>query len=229
MHETETRTTWNKYKDATEDAFGYPEIPIGPWTSYNLLRDPKHNLFVLARYKFCAKMLEGKDLVVEVGCGDGFGIPIMAQAVKKLVCIDWDERNLEGCKRRLKHLKNVSYEKINLNETTVLLNADALYSIDVIEHIELEGEQQFMQNLCGLLKNESVMITGTPNIYAQQYASKNSSLLHINLKSPKSLKELTLQYFKHEFSFGMNDEILHTGYGPMCHYIWSMGIEKKSI
>ena len=75
---------WNNYKETTEDAFGHPEVPLGPWTSYNLIRDPKHNLFVLARYKFCAKMLEGKEFVVEVGCGDGFGIPIMAQAVKRL-------------------------------------------------------------------------------------------------------------------------------------------------
>ncbi|HEY4255221.1 MAG TPA: class I SAM-dependent methyltransferase, partial [Chlamydiales bacterium] len=115
-------TIWDQYKETTESAFGYPEIPIGPWTSYNLVNDPRHNLFVLSRYKFCAKMLEGKDLVVEIGCGDGFGIPIMAQAVKQLVCIDWDERNLDNCARRLKHLKNVSYQKVDLNQATASLN-----------------------------------------------------------------------------------------------------------
>jgi len=78
------------------------------------------------------------------------------------------------------------------------------------------------------MKRESVLITGTPNIYAKQYASKNSELLHINLKSPKTLKELTLKYFKYDFAFGMNDEILHTGYAPMCHYIWSIGVEQRS-
>ena len=224
----EKQSVWSNYKEATEGAFGYPEIPIGPWTSYNLIRDPKHNLFVLSRYKFCAKMLEGKDFVIEIGCGDGFGIPIMAQAVKRLLCIDWDERNLENCARRLHHLKNVTYQKIDLNQTTSTLEADALFSVDVIEHIEPENEQRFMTNVCSLMKKESVLITGTPNIYASQYASKNSELLHINLKSPKSLRDLTLQHFKYEFSFGMNDEVLHTGYGPMCHYLWSVGIEQKS-
>lgn len=227
MLETEKKTVWDHYKEETGSAFDTPEVPIGPWTSFNLMRDPKHNLFVLARYKFCAKMLEGKDFVIEVGCGDGFGIPIMAQAVKRLLCIDWDERNLEGCARRLKHLKNVSYRKIDLNHETFPLNADALFSADVIEHIELEYEDRFMKNLCGLMKKESVMITGTPNLHASQYASRNSELLHINLKNPKTLRELTLKYFKHEFSFGMNDEVLHTGFGPMCHYIWSVGAEKK--
>jgi hypothetical protein len=27
--------------------------------------------------------------------------------------------------------------------------------------------------------------------------------------------------------FGMNDEVLHTGYGPMCHYLWSVAVGKK--
>jgi len=220
-------TVWENYKEGTASAFEYPEVPIGPWTSYNLIHDPRHNLFVLSRYKFCAKMLEGKDLVVEVGCGDGFGIPIMAQAVKKLVCIDWDERNLENCAKRLGHIKNVSYEKIDLNQTTRSMNADALFSVDVLEHIDPPHEDRFMKNICGLMKKESVLLTGTPNIYAKQYANKNSERLHINLKSPKSLRETMLRYFKYEFSFGMNDEVLHTGYGPMCHYLWSMGVEKR--
>ncbi len=226
MPETDMKTTWNNYQEGTESAFETPEVSMGPWTSYDLMRDPKHHLFVLSRYKFCAKMLAGKDFVVEVGCGDGFGIPIMAQAVKRLHCIDWDERNLEGCARRLKHLNNVSYEKIDLNQTSASLNADALFSVDVIEHIELENEDRFMKNLCSLLKKESVLITGTPNICAQEYASRNSALLHINLKSQKTLKELTLKYFKYEFGFGMNDEVLHTGFSSMCHYLWSIGVEK---
>jgi hypothetical protein len=25
-------------------------------------------------------------------------------------------------------------------------------------------------------------------------------------------------HFSNVFMFGMNDETLHTGYGPMCHY-----------
>jgi len=228
MSQSDLEAVWTSYKNETDQAFQNPEVPIGPWTSYNLMRDPKHNLFVLSRYKFCAKMLEGKDFVVEIGCGDGFGIPIMAQAVKRLHCIDWDSRNLEGCARRLQHLKNVTYETCDLNTRSLSLNADALFSVDVIEHIEQKNEDRFMKNLCSLMKKESVLLTGTPNIYAENYGSKNSKLLHINLKSPKTLRELTLKYFKYEFSFGMNDEVIHTGFGPMCHYLWSIGAEKRS-
>jgi len=214
------------YREGTDAQFDCPELSLGPWTSYSYVNDPRHLTFVLARYKFCAKMLGGKESVVEIGCGDGFGIPIVAHSVKHLHCVDWDERNLEGCARRLQHLKNVTYEHVDLNQTTLKFKADAAYSIDVIEHIEPRLEAQFMKNICDFLKPSSVLITGTPNITASAYASKRSEIQHINLKSEKTLNELTLKYFKHAFPFGMNDEVLHTGYHAMCHYIWSVGVEK---
>lgn len=223
----EESVAWNCYREGTDYQFACEEIPLGPWTSYSLMNDPKHMAFVLSRYKFCAKMLEGRDFVVEIGLGDGFGVPIMAQAVGHLHCIDWDERNVEGCKRRLKHLKNVSFEVADLNHSTLAVQADAAYSIDVIEHLNPSEEGRFMENILNFLKLSSVLLTGTPNLTANEYASERSRVQHINLKSQKTLKELTQKYFRHVFMFGMNDEVVHTGYGPMSHYIWSMGVEKR--
>lgn len=40
--------------------------------------DPKMLVFMAVRYKFVAKMLSGLGSVIEVGCGDGFGAPIVA-------------------------------------------------------------------------------------------------------------------------------------------------------
>ena len=221
-------SAWELHSAAAEPQFACEEIPLGPWTSYSLIHDPKHIGFVLARYKFCAKMLQGKDFVVEIGCGDGIGIPIVAQTVKHLHCVDWDIRNIEGCSRRLKHLKNVTYQHIDLNKEVLALKADAVYWIDVIEHLEPAKEDAFMKGICRFLKPEGTLITGTPNITANVYASKRSSMQHINLKSLSDLHKLTLKYFIHSFPFGMNDEVLHTGYDPMSHYIWTIGAQVRS-
>src|SRR5262249_26818849 len=107
MSENKPTGAREAYHAAMDLPFLHEEIPLGPWTTDSLIRDPKHLAFVLARYKFCARMLAGKQHVVEVGCGDGFGLPIVAQVVGKLTCIDWDERQLEGNRRRLAHLTNV--------------------------------------------------------------------------------------------------------------------------
>ncbi len=58
--------------------------------------DPKRLVFTLARYKFVAKMLAGKDQVAEIGCGDGFGSRIVRQAVGNLLITDYDSYFIEN-------------------------------------------------------------------------------------------------------------------------------------
>lgn len=217
------KTAKKAYKEGTDYQFNTQELRLGPWTSYSLINDPKHMCFVLARYKFCAKMLEGKNTVMEIGAGDGFGLPIIAQAVKKVFAADWDKRLLKGNKERLKHLKNVEYLHVDFNKESPNVKVDGIFLIDVIEHLEQKTEKVFLNNIIKCLKPAGILIIGTPNIAASQHATPRSRVQHINLKSGKSLRELMQEYFDNVFIFGMNDEVLHTGYAPMCHYLWSIG------
>jgi 2-polyprenyl-3-methyl-5-hydroxy-6-metoxy-1,4-benzoquinol methylase len=222
-----SKSAEDAYREGTDYQFDQQELSLGPWTSYSLVHDPKHMAFVLARYKFVAKMLDGKKNVFEVGSGDGFGLPLVAQHVGRVYCIDWDERLLEGNKRRLPHLTNVDYLLMDLNTEQPAIVADAVYSIDVLEHIEPEKEAQFVENMVKCLGPDGVLITGTPSIESSAYASPRSQVQHINLKSQKTLKALMQRYFENVFMFGQNDEVVHTGYAPMCHYIWAVAAGKK--
>jgi len=226
-NQTTEKTAKDAYHEGTDYQFDTGELSLGPWTSYSLIHDPKHMCFVLSRYKFCAKMLEGKKEIMEVGSGDGFGLPIIAQVAEKVYAVDWDERLLEGNRRRLSHLKNVKYIREDLNESSPDLCVDAAFSIDVLEHLEPKYEDVFIRNIVKCLKPNGILITGTPNITASQFATPRSQVQHINLKSMASLKTLMERYFDNVFMFGMNDEVLHTGYAPMCHYIWSIGVGVK--
>jgi cyclopropane fatty-acyl-phospholipid synthase-like methyltransferase len=225
-----TMTDIECYHAGSDFQFEHGEIPLGAPSSYSLTHDPKHITFVLSRYKFVAKMLEGKQHVMEVGSGDGMGLPIVAKAVGRVSCVDWDERHIASIKRRLlPHFPNISLHHHDLNASAVNLKVDAIYSIDVLEHVDPTKEATFMDRMVSCLPNNGVMITGTPNISASQYASECSAVQHINLKSQKTLRDLMERYFENVFIFGMNDEVLHTGYGPMSHYIWSVasGLKKR--
>jgi SAM-dependent methyltransferase len=224
MDDRSPQAVKDAYHQVAETLFAPGEIALGPWTSHSLIHDPKHLSFVLARYKFCARMLHGRRTVLEVGVGDGFGLPLVAQAVGHLVAIDWDPRLLEGNARRLAHLKNVTYLHADLNEKAPDLQVDAAYTVDVLEHIDPAVEARFVQNLVRCLKPAGVLLTGTPNITAAAHASPQSQALHINLKSMDSLRTLMERYFENVFLFGMNDEIVHTGYAPMCHYLWALAV-----
>lgn len=217
-----------RYQKAAGIHFGHEEILLGAPTSYSMIYDPKHLGFVLARYKFCAKMLEGKERVLELGCGDGIGLPMIAQVAKHVYALDWEELPLESIRRRLlKYLKNVTLIRCNPVEEKININVDAAFSIDFIEHIDRKKETILMENIVRCLPQNGALITGTPNISAKKYASRYSAIQHINLKSMQSLRELMERYFENVFMFGMNDEIIHTGYAPMCHYIWSVATGLK--
>jgi len=221
---SQTKTAADLYRETTEFQFAVPEIPLGPWTSYSLTHDPKHMSFVLARYKFVAKMLQGRERVMEVGSGDGFGLPITAHAVKQLYCVDWDHRLLDGNARRLAHLTNVTYVHADLNTQAPDLRVDAAYWVDVLEHLDAATEPVVLRNIVQCLSADGVLLTGTPNRTASQYASPQSERAHINLKTMEELQALMQQYFRNVFMFGMNDEVLHTGYAPMCQYIWALAV-----
>src|SRR5471032_354158 len=75
--------------------------PLGLMTNQAWQDDPKHLLFTLARYKFVAKMLAGREHVLEVGCADAFGTRLVVQAVKKLTATDFDPVFVEDVLQRM--------------------------------------------------------------------------------------------------------------------------------
>lgn len=199
-------------------------IALGPWSSYSLLHDPKHLCFVLSRYKFCAKMLEGKKAVLEVGCGDGFGTPIVAQSAKKVLAIDPEIRLITANKKRLARIKNIEFRQMDICRQVPGETFDAVFSIDVIEHLDPHLNDAFIKNQCACLKKDGICIIGTPNRTANKYATPRSRVQHINLKDHARLRSQLEKYFKNVFMFSMNDEVVHTGYTPMAHYIFGMGV-----
>ena len=71
------------------------------------------------------------------------------------------------------------------------------------------------------------MILGMPSLESQQYASPQSKAGHVNCKSGEDLKKLLVHYFDNVFLFSMNDEVVHTGYTPMAHYLLVLCCSKR--
>jgi 2-polyprenyl-3-methyl-5-hydroxy-6-metoxy-1,4-benzoquinol methylase len=202
-------------------------VELGRYTSDDYVNDPRHLTFVAARYKFCAKMLDGLGTVIEVGCGDGFGAPLVAGAVGRFIGTDINPPMLEDIKRRHAFLKNASFEFFDFREKRYPTPVDAFFCVDVIEHIYPAEEAAFLGNLVGSLGEHGIALIGTPNKTAEQYASPWSKAAHVNLKTHGELKALAQRHFHNVFMFGMNDEVVHTGYPAMCHFLWALCVAPR--
>lgn len=200
---------------------------LGVASSNALFSDPKMLGFMAARYKFVSKLLGGMKEVVEVGCGDAFGAPVVAKAVGALTCTDIDEPTLADNRLRLAELQNIKFRYHDFREGPLPFKADAAYCVDVIEHIFPDEEPTFLKNVVAGLADNGVFLVGTPNLTADAYASELSRKGHVNLKDQASLRDTMTPFFNNVFMFGMNDEVVHTGFAPMAHYIWALCVGPK--
>lgn len=220
MGETSGKERWTDHMD---EVFNLPPIRMGAYTAYTLGRDPKHLCFELARYKFCGKLLEGQRSVLEIGCGDAFGMAVVAQFVGQVHGIDTEPRIIEDNKERVRYLKNCSFEAWDLVARPLPRRFSSAYLLDVIEHVNPAEEDAFLRNLCGSLEEDAVCIVGTPNVEGARFASESSRKNHVNWKGAPQLKALLQRWFRNGFLFSMNDEVVHTGFYPMAHYLLAVG------
>lgn len=189
--------------------------------------DPKRTLFTLARYKFVAKMLDGKGKVLEIGCADAFGTRLVQQAVEHVTAVDFDPVFIEDVKSRMNPHWPMECFVHDMLEGPVPGQFDAVYSLDVQEHIRPEDEHTFMLNLLKSISSDAPVIIGMPSLESQEHASPQSKAGHVNCKSGKDFKRDLEKYFTNVFVFSMNDEVVHTGFFPMAHYLLAICCGKR--
>lgn len=182
--------------------------------------DPRRLLFHLARYKFVARMLAGRRRVAELGCGDGFGARVVLQEVGELHAYDFDPVFIEDLEARHEArwpVRGLVHDI--LDGPLPLAPYDAVYSLDVMEHVAAEREAVYLTNLSRSLAPHGVLIVGMPSLESQVHASPQSRAGHVNCKSGGSFKAALEAHFHNVFLFSMNDEVVHTGFTPMAHYL----------
>lgn len=202
--------------------------PMGLMASHIWRSDPRHLVFLLSRYKFCAKMLAGRRRVLEVGCGDGTGLPILRQTVGAVHATDFDPILVENAREMNRERTGLTFEVLDLTERAPEGTFEAAYSMDVIEHIAAEKEQDFIRNIWAALAPDGVLVLGTPNVHASAHASKWSNEGHVNLKDEPGLRALLEPFFHNVFVFSMNDEVVHTGFAPMAHYLMALAVGTRA-
>lgn len=189
-----------------EDYFDEERQALGTMLNHVWREDPKRLAFVLARYHFVARMLEGKQDVAEIGCSDGWAGRIVEKSVGKL---DRYDNNLRFCEEAGAQLHDILISPLRHKY-------DAVYALDVIEH--LHEPSRAITHMASSTRLNGVVIIGMPSLESQKYASIDSKKDHVSCMTEQYLRWVCNKIFSNVFIFGMNDTTLHTGFGPMCHY-----------
>jgi hypothetical protein len=177
----------------------------------------------LSRYKFVSKMFVNLDSVLEIGAADAWYSRVVFNEVKKLTLTDFDSIWLEDFYRHEIYRESTAQYLIHNFVNSPLLNFyDGIYGLDVLEHISPEDQDSFLSNVCASLAPHGIAIFGMPSIESQTYASEASKEGHVNCQSGNELRDNLKKHFQNVFIFSMSDEVVHTGFMPMAHYLLAL-------
>ena len=221
------KTDSHYYEELFEKTAAQAAETLGSHYNYSWKTDPRRMLFAFSRYKFVAKMFEGFDRVLEVGCGDASATRLVQQTVKKVVVTDFDQVFIDDIERRQQPEWHLDARVHDMVAAPLQENFDGIFSLDVLEHIENTNEDMFLKNICISLDEHGTFIVGMPSLESQTHASEASKFGHVNCKSGPELRDLLKKHFHSVFMFSMNDEVIHTGFFPMAHYLIAVCCDKK--
>lgn len=216
------RTMEPQYERCLEISEQSGRTQLGLMTNQVWHDDPRRLAFVLARYKFVSKMLSGMGRVLEVGCADAFATRIVSQEVGSVTAVDFDPVFIEDVNARMDPRWPIDARVHDLLKGPVDGLFDAAYAVDVLEHIPVQKEALFLGNIASSLTDSGVLIVGIPSLESQAYASPPSKAGHVNCKDAPGLRATMLCHFRNVFIFSMNDEVVHTGFYPMAHYLFAL-------
>ena len=220
---SEDQSIWDPVVDLMKDA---APVCFGSMHTYHCRHSPGQILHILSYYKFAAKLIGAQARVLDIGCGEGLGSWVLAKECGYAHGLDLDQELIETARR------NWSDDAIQFSCANFLEGlADqysAVVSFDVIEHIRPDHAAAFIDLMADCLSDHGIAVVGTPNETTRKYASKVTNIGHVNMYTAERLEAEMKQRFTQVFMFGANDEVVHTGFAPMCHYLLALGVSPRS-
>jgi len=162
----------------------------------------------LCSYEFTRNMVAKDSLVLEVGCGEGYGSHFLSQYVEKVVGLDIADKTINHALNKYSSqnciFKTYNGIKIPYKDNTF----DAVISFQVIEHIQ--DDKNYISEIRRVLKQASPFILTTPNReYRLNSGQRPWNRFHVREYSINSLKEILSNMFSGVTIWGIrgNNEI----------------------
>ena len=116
------------------------------------------------RYKWASSKLRKDDVVLDAGCGSGYGDFILLNNCKKVTGIDKSIEAIEFAKAKAEKMKEsrLIYCVEDLESIRFSYKYDAIVNIEVIEHLNRMGQVKFMDWVSANICNDGIFLVTTP-------------------------------------------------------------------
>ena len=142
----------------------------------------------ITRYIFAEKYVKNR-VVLDVGCGCGYGTQRLSQYATEIAGIDISTDAIDYCNSN--HARgNINFKKMDCYHMDFPKNYfDVVVSFEVIEH--LEDQVRYLDEIFRVLKEGGIFIVSTPNIVK---FGKTNNPYHVNELDLDSFASLLKRY-----------------------------------
>jgi ubiquinone/menaquinone biosynthesis C-methylase UbiE len=145
-----------------------------------------------SRYLFAARFTAGRT-VLDVACGEGIGLEVLAQEASRVVGVDLAFQGL----LQAKQYAGAEALLCAADGTTLPFETgtfDVVTSFETIEHVE--DDEAFVKELRRVSAPEGVLLLSTPNaVYTNPIQGRSANPFHIREYRPEELEALLSRYW----------------------------------
>lgn len=161
--------------------------------------------YSVSKYEFAKSFVAGKT-VLEVGCGEGYGLPILSKNAKMVVGSDVSISSVLHASNKYRH-ERVRFAVMDGTSLAFRDKSfDIIVSLEVFEHIPKEFSFSYLRELWRCLKPDGTIIISTPNRVPHNLhkaAMRWENPYHTNLVSHRELSKLLKQYWEYVQIYGL--------------------------
>ena len=152
------------------------------------------------RYWWSSSFVKGKH-VLDIACGVGYGTAILAKEAEFVLGVDLSEEAIAEARTRY-FRPNSAFQVGDCRTFETKELFDVCVSFETFEHLDKDGQQEFLKRVKAALKPNGTLIISTPNIAEYSENSGMQNEFHLHEVSIAEFKATLSEYFGSVEFFG---------------------------
>lgn len=140
------------------------------------IQDTKLEIEHFQRYLSVKELVRGRH-VLDGACGEGYGSAILAETAASVVGIDIDAGAIERASEKYGNIQNLKFVEASISDLHMIddKSIDVVISFETIEHVPVEVQKSYLDEVYRILKPDGFLVMSTPNkeIYSDLYHYHN--------------------------------------------------------